>query len=291
MGEQKINVKSTYVATVKKDVADRSVSFYANEKKGAVFSNESVFPEVPSTPEVAPEPVVSAPAPTEVPVPEEVTPVVEETTPVPSAPVEAPVIPEPTPVPTPEPVVAPVEPKVEELPGIPNLDVLNPMPEIPAEPVSQPMPEVVVNPAPIPNPTPVVPGPIPNPVPEPVAPTPVTDTFASVESMVNEVSQKANEAPAVVFDASHETNLLGALGDANNQPSMGNINVTPDNLNVVREFGVDEPIVTDQNGQPVPQPKMGFVNSKVLLILVVVFFLASCVFLGYEIYKYVTLPK
>ncbi len=296
MSEQKINVKSTYVATVKKDVANDALSFYANKKENNIVSDNNIFPDVVvSTPEVSvPEPVVS----------EEVTNTV---------------VPEPVVAPAPEPIVLPKELKIEdnvpveeptpvvetpsqpvnseELPGIPNLNILNTIPEEPApvvsEPVSSPVVEPVVAPAPEPMPSvpPVAtPNPIPNPVPEPVIPTPVNDNFTNIENMVNQVNQQVNENP-IRFDASHETNLLGALNENTSQPNIGSIPVTPENLNVVREFGVDEPIVTDTTGTPVNKPAMGFVNSKILLVLVIIFFLASCVFLGYEIYKYVTLPK
>ena len=47
MSIQKINVKNTYVATVKSDVANRAVSFYVNNnEKENIFSETSVFPEV-----------------------------------------------------------------------------------------------------------------------------------------------------------------------------------------------------------------------------------------------------
>lgn len=311
MEEQKINVKSTYVATVKKDVAGNALNFYANEKKGEDLAN-NIFPDTPiseaagpavsapiePTPEVVvpeiPSPEVTIPEPVIESKPEETIVLPQELKVENSAPVEVPVsAPAPAEVVNPEPVAQP-----EPLPGIPNLNVLEP--EIPAsvtpepiapEPVSTPVVEQTVNPIPMPSapPTPE-PAPIPNPVPEPVNPTPVNDTFASIDNMVNQVSQQVNENP-IRFDASHETNLLGALNENANQPNMGNIPVTPENLNVVREFGVDEPIVADQNGVPVNKPAMGFINSKILLVLVIVFFLASCVFLGYEIYRYVTLPK
>lgn len=284
MGEQKINVKNTYVATVKKDVANSALSFYSNEKKEDVFSGMAAFPDTVNN---ASEVVVTE----NVAVPETVVPnKVEETITIPqelnvdtSVKIEVPTSVEETT----EPV------KTDELSGIPNLTVLNPIPETPVNVTPEsngPSVEPMANPIPMPSVPPVdTPAPIPNPVPQPTTPTPI-DTFSSIDNMVNQVSQNAGEAP-IRFDASQETNLLGALSDNSGQAGMGNIPVTPDNLNVVREFGVDEPVVTDNNGAPVGNSATGFVNSKILLILVIVFFLASCVFLGYEIYKYVTLPK
>lgn len=90
------------------------------------------------------------------------------------------------------------------------------------------------------------------------------------------------------FDASHETNLLSALDENTNK---GNISMTPENANAIREFGVDEPINQEENNSSDASTKGGFVNSKALLIAVIVFFLASCVFLGYEIYNYFILSK
>ncbi len=298
MNEQKINVKSTYVATVKKDVVNNALSFYANKKEDSVFSNGSVFPEMTNAmpevpaidvaPNITPEVVSLSESKVEdtVTIPEELK--IDNT-----VSVEEPVLSNSVL----EPVNNVQSVQTGELPGIPNLNVLNPIPEEPVtvnpEPVAAsqivpPMVEPVANP--IPQPMPSVPPvespqPIPNPVPESVIPTPINDNFTNIESMVNQVSENP-----IRFDASKETNLLGALSGG--QSSVGNMPVTPDNLNVVREFGVDEPVTTGDGGSaPMSKPVAGFVNSKILLILVIIFFLASCVFLGYEIYKYVTLPK
>lgn len=267
MSEQKINVKNTYVATVKKDVADSALSFYAASKENDIFVETAVFPsnpeplgevnfnEVVSTSDANNQNVVNVPKELKI---EEIPsmPTVENI-PVNDAVSEI----------NNSPAMVQSE-VVEPLTDIPNLNVLEPIPNVPSEPV---------NPQPIPNPVNIPPS----------NPTPFNDNFENIDRMVNEATIPSPQP--VKFDASHETNLLNALGENNNgQSTRGNINVTPENLNLVREFGVDEPIVNN------PQPAAntgGFVNSKILLVIVIILFLASCMFLGYELYNYFILSK
>lgn len=276
MSEQKINVKNTYVATVKNDVVEKALSFYAKGKED-FFVESSVFPSVSNTRVDNDQlniPVENNETPNNGPIveiPRELNldntitiPIVEETK-------------------TAEPVVSDsavnisnselVDNSIKEdstqsvssasLQGIPNLSVLEPIPNVPA--------------------TPVQPQPIPNPEPTPVSASPINDTFTNIDNMINVASSQP-----VRFDASHETNLLNTLGDSDGQSKIGNINVTPENLNSVREFGVDQPAI---NNVPVQNGSGGFVNNKIVLVIVILLFLASCVFLGYEIYNYFVLSK
>ncbi len=293
MSIQKINVKNTYVATVKSDVASRALSFYVNDVKKDIFVEDSVFPSVNtgvstladnanlnevinSTENSIDSEVVDK----EIQIPTELN--IDNTTSVPviseennqdvvaeAALVDNNLVRE---------NVSTIDPTIE----IPNLNVLETQPvDNNVSPTPMPsVPEAVIHPEPIPNPLDS----------EPINPTPMNVNLENMNVTMANSNDLDNKIP--MFNASQETNLLGALGENQGQSSIGNINVTPENLNVVREFGVDEPIVTDQNGVPVANvAKGGFANSKILLLFVIILFLGSCVFLGYEVYKYVNLPK
>lgn len=244
--EQKIEVRKTYVTTVKKEVSRVAEKYYdvvvLEVQEPAM---DDIFPSI--TPITTPvqeeikvvEPTVVAPTPVVV-QPEVVAPVAPTVVPV------APVVVEPTVAPT---NVAPVEPVI-------------PTPVVPT-PVAQTQPQVVV--------------------PEPVP-----------ASVVNDAPQ------TLVFNASKETNLNAALGEVANTASIPVENIEP-----VRDFGVETPV------QPVPQPvveqpvapvgdkavsgtsnkKAGFANSKFFMVVAIAFFLASCIFLGFEVYNYFQITK
>lgn len=272
--EQRINVTKTYITTVKKEVI-RVVEKYYDIQFSVEQPKEieDIFPSV--TPVV--EPVKEV-------VPVEVTPVVEPQPVV----VETPVVATPT-----------VEvPKVE-----PILPVQNIEPQIlPSEvPVMEPVKEV----APV-EVTPVVETPVVPTVLEPI-------TEAMPESVVVEQPAVVSPTPMpvveesqpLVFNASKETNLNAALGEVANTATIPVENIEP-----VREFGVDAPIQQPVvNEQPVVQndtttdaatsgtvsgnvtKKAGFANSKFFMVVAIAFFLASCVFLGYEVFNYFQLTK
>lgn len=119
----------------------------------------------------------------------------------------------------------------------------------------------------------------------------VTVASSLGESQSN-VKQDVNK---LVFDGSKESNLNKALGEAVND----NVIVTS-NVESIREFGVDEPKgvglpvsedVQEINSQNVgTKPKVltrsGFADNKFFMVVAIVFFLASCVFLGYEVFNY-----
>jgi len=159
---------------------------------------------------------------------------------------------------------------------------------------------VIAQPSVEPVPVAVAPAPVVEPViaPQPtVAPVPVTPTPVVVAP--EPVVPAAVEQP-LVFNATKETNLNAALGEVANSATIPVENIQP-----VREFGVEtpvaEPVVTPQPAvAPTPAvvtptnnvtPAAGFANSKFFMVVAVAFFLASCIFLGYEVYNYFQLVK
>ena len=135
--------------------------------------------------------------------------------------------------------------------------------------------------------------------PEPVVATPVETTPVVEPAPV--VAEPVNQG--LVFNASKETNLNAALGEVANSTTIPVENIEP-----VREFGVEEPVVSAETAAPAPasiapmvQPEMptdpkvltraGFANSKFFMVVAIAFFMASCVFLGYEVYNYFQLVK
>ena len=251
--EQKIEVRKTYVTTVKKEVSRVAEKYYdvvVLEVQEPVM--DDIFPSI--TPITTPvqeeikvvEPTVVAPTPVVV-QPEVVAPVAP--TGVPVAPVVA------------EPMVAP------EIPAVAPTNVA------PVEPVI---------------PTPVVPTPVAQTQPQVVVPEPVP------ASVVNDAPQ------TLVFNASKETNLNAALGEVANTASIPVENIEP-----VRDFGVETPVqlvsqpVVEQQVAPVgdnavsgtSNKKAGFANSKFFMVVAIAFFLASCIFLGFEVYNYFQITK
>ena len=314
--EQKIEVRKTYVTTVKKEVSRVAEKYYdvvsVVEQPKVV---EDIFPTVvpvtkPALEEVKSEVVPTSMVETPVVSVEQVAPAVVESVTVSESainvvqsssekvePVESVPLVEPTPV-IPTPVVETPVVSVEQVaPAIVESVTVSE----PVISVVQPIPEKVepVESVPLVEPTPVIPTPV---VETPVAsveqpisviPTPVT--------VVPESVAVVNESPALVFDGSKETNLNAALGEV---ASMTTIPV--ENINSVREFGVEEPAPAIVNPQPVVAPvvnneasvvtpiepkKAGFANSKFFMLVAVAFFLASCVFLGYEVFNYFQLTK
>ncbi len=311
--EQQINVAKTYITTVKKEVTKVSETYYdvvVEEAKVAdvlpaapVEPVQAIFPELsapvveaPVTPQPAPAVVepITAPQPTVIP-----TPVVE---------------PKPVVMASPEVTLAtPVQPSVVETPVIPQ-----PAPVV-VEPVVAVQPEVVststvVTPTPV-NVTsdPIIPAPV---VSEPIAsvvetPTvvqPVSAQIAETPQVIPPVAEPATVVETsnqpLVFNAAKETNLNAALGEVANSTTIPVENIEP-----IREFGVESPVVQSTPVQPTApvnqtveatsstvaetpsSPKSGFANSKFFMVVAIAFFLASCVFLGYEVYNYFQLVK
>ena len=278
--EQRIEVKKTYVTTVKKEVSRVSEKYYAVEvvlEQPIVV--DDIFPTVTPVHEelkvVEPVTVVPTPVVVAAPTVETVTPVVTETIPV----VEQPVV---------------VETVVQSVPT-----------EVVATSQVVAEPQVVIAPAPtVVEPINVVPAPVVSvpPVDAQVQPTPVVPTPVSVVPEPAPASVSVTEPQPLVFNASKETNLNAALGEVANTAS-----IPAQDISAVREFGVEEPVVPVQNVQqpvvaPMSQPevmsqpkklskKAGFVNSKFFMVVAIAFFLASCIFLGYEVFNYFQITK
>lgn len=268
--EQRIEVKKTYVTTVKKEVTRVAEKYYFVEvvlEQPAVV--EDIFPTITPVQEelkvVEPVVVASTPVVAQEPTVVPAAPVVTETIPV----LEQPVVVQAVVQPTPQ--VAPVTPSV-----------VTPAPVV-VEPITvaaQPQPAVV--PA-----QPVISQTDSTPAPIVVAPEPVP------------ASVSVTEAQPLVFNASKESNLNAALGEVANTAT-----IPTQDISSVREFGVDAPVVA----QPQPavasmvQPdvnvqakkltkKAGFANSKFFMVVAIAFFLASCIFLGYEVFQYFQITK
>ena len=232
------------------------------------------------------------------------------------------------PIPTPEHSVEPI-PEVNsmanvtpenplEAPSLPNEEPKVESVETPAEPLNFNIPTEPVVPTPMPMPedqehpipTPLAEEPFFNtmnitlpseglksstestPTPEPIINTSVgtPNPFSSinVETGTPTVEPRSleNQEP-VVFDASKENNLLNALSDKTIEASNKAMLLNNESLNNVRDFGGEPAKV---NYQPNAR-KAGFVNSKLLTVVSILFFLASCGFLVYEIFNFINAKK
>ena len=232
------------------------------------------------------------------------------------------------PIPTPKPSVEPI-PEVNSMasampetplaaPSLPNEEPKVESDETPAEPLNFNIPTEPVVPTPMPMPgdqerpvpTPLAEEPFfntmnitlpsegltssvePTPTPEPIINTSVDtpNPFSSINvetgtPTVEPISLGNQEL--VVFDASKENNLLNALSDKTVEASNKAMLLNDNSLNNVRDFG-EEPAKV--NYQPNFR-KAGFVNSKLLTVISILFFLASCGFLVYEIFNFINAKK
>ena len=330
--EQSINVQKTYITTVKKEVTHVTEKYYAVDfKVNTVNFIDDIFPTItPVVKEEAPEvkevvqevslpnieqsdkfapdtssviqevsaPVLSMPT-VEVPVQETVGSSVEEFVAFGT---------EPTPIVEPQPVQPVLQNVVPEAVSLPSQ---SPMVETPQTVSVVSTPEVNMSAPVLETATPVEASPaVVTPtvveVAAPAAPAqvvePVTPVVPSVSAPVADVSQP------LMFNASKETNLNAALGEAASTATIPVENIEP-----VREFGVDAPVQQSANVLPLPtqaeqnddnntssdagavlsdiNKKAGFADSKFFMVVAVAFFLASCVFLGYEVFNYFQLTK
>ena len=260
---------------------------------------EPAMPEVPEEPAV----VEAAPAdeapelvlPDAIVAPEtkteEAVPVAVSAPEVPSTPVVE-TVPE-TPVPSAPEAPAVVEPILPEAPSAPVVETPAPsVPETPAvveaAPVAAPAPSVPEAPVAV---EPILPEAPSTPVVETPAPS-VVETPAVVEAAP---VATPNAPDKLVFDGSKETNLNVALGEASQETAVSVPDVEP-----IREFGQDEPTsvtpvinvetpapaVTEPAGDDSTPGNAGFANNKFFMVVAISFFLAACVFLGYEVVKY-----
>lgn len=278
--EQMVDVQKTYISSVKKAVSEVTRKYFDIKVETPVVEQspaDSLFTDIPvvelteTVSEVAPSiPEVAAPVES---VPTPVTPVAP-----------APVVTEtvPTAVGSDEPVLPEIP--VQEV----KVEQTAPVLEVPTELITPAVPEVTPVVTPVQEVKPVTVEPVPTPV-TPVAPAPVVPTV--VEPIPEPVKI---EPETLVLDASKETNLNTALGEA------GNEGLAVNNINAIKDFGVEEPVTVattpvstpvNQDGVPTNTNKAGFANNKFFVFLALAFFFGSCVFLGYEVFNYFQIVK
>ena len=331
--EQSINNQNSYVASVKKSVTEVTKKYFNKEsiasKNDDIFADEAKFAAEPVVNNqeipVITEPVVTptvAPAPVENTVVEEVQMPTLESTPV-SEPVKTPV------VDIPDGLLLQPEVEVNNVLSEPSVKTETPNLLEPTEPVVQ---NVTAT-----TPEPIVTANVITPSPEPISnnikpvelntvtdatfiepkvePTPVANNVNSnvvspepvkVEApIVNNQAMNIVSTPEVVntvsndklvLDGSHESNLNSALGEISQAIPVSDIDA-------VKEFGVDEPVVNDistgisapvieNNSEPKKlEKRAGFANSKFFMFVALAFFFGSCIFLGYEVFNYFQIVK
>ena len=294
--EQRINVHKTYITTVKKEVTRVSEKYYAIDTsvlQPVVF--DEIFPSVTPVTPVVETPASSVPATDNSQVTQNDNFATFGTEPTVIEPkVEATVLPSESSI---------LEPVKEEVHvETPIVSIPQPTPTI-VEPITVSSPvESVPTPTVLSDETPVTPIVEQNVLPEVqrVEPTVVSPTPLPA-------TPEVNDSQPLVFNASKETNLNAALGEVASSATIPVENIEP-----IREFGVDEPVKPVVNPQPnvsLVQPSMsdsnlgvstetpvltqkaGFANSKFFMVVAIAFFLASCIFLGYEVFNYFQLTK
>ena len=300
--EQNINVQKTYITTVKKAVTKVSEDFYKIESNSIDVGSQmdNIFPDfgVPSEKEVAPlpdiVPNVAEPNINTIPelqkidstIPNIINPVVENTPSTINNDLSNETL-------IPQNIVSPVvnDIKIETVPTVKS-----------SVEHSQDLPHAVS-----PEPVPVIQSPVLEPQ---ILPSSISSSsIPSSEPVIDKVANPAstfNFTPPVsdnkiVFDGSKESNLNEALGEVSTDKILATDNVEP-----IREFGVDDVKETSlPNSAPsvdtvsVPDTQSsntsstiaGFANNKFFMVIAILFFVAACVFLGYEAFRYFQLTK
>lgn len=196
-----------------------------------------------------------------------------------------------------QPVVQPVQVTPVVTSEVVQQPVVTPTVQVvePVQPVITPTP-TIVQPVPVVQ-TPVVESLI-QPVQQPttVAETPVIPTPVVQPAVVQPVMEQP-EPTKLVLDASKESNLNSALGEISKEA------IAVSDINAIKEFGEDDapvvqatqPVVgtpvAQENGPKVLTKKAGFANSKFFMFIAVGFFIASCIFMGYEAFNYYQIVK
>ena len=266
--EQAVDIQKTYISSVKKAVSEVTRKYFDIKVEPSV---DTLFTDIPVV-ELTETPAQTVP---------EVAPIIPEAVAL-VEPVVAPVVTETVPT-----AVESVEPVLPEIPvQEAKVNEVAPVLEVPAELITPAVTEVTPVVETVQEVKPVVVEPIPTPI-TPVAPTPITP--AVVEPVPEPVKV---EPETLVLDASKETNLNSALGEA------GNEGIAVNNIDVIKDFGVEEPVVAapaaaqvNQNVVPSNTSKAGFANNKFFVFLALAFFFGSCVFLGYEVFNYFQIVK
>ena len=173
----------------------------------------------------------------------------------------------PTPMPMPEDQEHPIPTPLAEEPFFNTMNITLPSEGLKSSTESTPTPEPIIN-------TSVD------------TPNPFSSINAETGTPTVEPRSLENQEP-VVFDASKENNLFNALSDKTIEASNKAMLLNNESLNNVRDFGGEPAKV---NYQPNVR-KAGFVNSKLLTVVSILFFLASCGFLVYEIFNFINAKK
>ena len=111
----------------------------------------------------------------------------------------------------------------------------------------------------------------------------------SVLPLEQSVKSDSSESK-LFFDGSKETNLNMALGEVSEEKTLS---TESEGVQALRQFGSDEPVLPPQDPVlPVQEDvktltrSRGFANNKFFAIIAIAFFVAACVFLGYEAFHY-----
>lgn len=263
---QRINVKETYVATIKKDIATKAINYYSDKftsikDTDSIFSDSSVIFEEPK--------------------------------------VDSNVLPESNNLNVSTPSVLATEtvavPNPSSLGGqsVDNTIVSSALNDVTTENIINPV--VLDNNVVVQQTSSSTVSVLNNNIPNDVE---ATQVMSPVNGNVQSTTTSSVLNNNVFFDASKETNLLGALKEED-KVNKGNISVSEQNLKTVREFGTDDNVTFQgapiQEVKSIVQPKnsamQGFMNNKFVMVIAILFFLASCVFLGYEMFSFFTLEK
>lgn len=261
--EQNINVQKTYITTVKKSITKVSRDFYDINVVNESFETpvDNIFPDFSIKPEEIEKEVID----------ESNNDNLHQ---------ESDII-----MPSLENIVLEnVDKKDEEIiPNVVNMDSIDTDVSNNFQEEKEAIPEISILPEI--NPAPVIP---------PITPLSTIDINQDVASKI-ETPMEKESAPKLVFDGSKETNLKEALGNAESDNVLSTENVEP-----IREFGIDEEKVNtldDSLKTQVPiesdtgNTNAGFANNKFFMVIAILFFVAACVFLGYEAFRYFQLTK
>ena len=116
----------------------------------------------------------------------------------------------------------------------------------------------------------------------------------SVLPLEQSVKSDSSESK-LFFDGSKETNLNMALGEVSEEKTLS---TESEGVQALRQFGSDEPVLPPQE-QVLSEKEdvktltrsKGFVNNKFFMVIAIAFFVAACVFLGYEVFQYFQIVK
>lgn len=286
--EQNINVQKTYITTVKKAVTKVACDFYKVSEE--ISASMPIFEDIPTSSPVNEEQTPIIPI---IDIPDEL---FKENKEEDVKSVEA-VSPEKVVNPVPEPSIV-----------LPEIDLG--LPKNPEATFLQSKDEFIPNPVTVTEPV------LTESEPQPVMPTPVVEPQAvSVDEKINIVSNPStvlmedksitpepvldvsdSQPTELIFDGSKESNLNQALGEVSKESPL-----PVQNVESIREFGVDNNITSTINDSSEIKEsnqvdltekettQSGFANNKFFMVVALIFFVASCVFLGYEVFRYLKL--